>query len=143
MLFKKQNRNRVVRMIVFHHVGAVNVLYCFSYIDQIVHTFGSEYSLARRGDARFFVGTCGGEQRPESPPVGWAEWGSAVLTHGAGLPVQLVRRYTHVGGWRLGQWVSVVAEEWQCRARMRRTQSHLTGLKHKINESIIFVKSKR
>lgn len=84
--------------------------------------------------------TCGGEQRAETPPVGWGEWwGGAsssttpVLTHRARLSVQLVWGDAHVGRGRLRQGVSVVTEEREgCSGpRVCRSQAHLTGLQEK------------
>lgn len=88
-------------------------------------------TLRRHLTEAVILDTCGSEQRAESPPVGGAERGAPVLTHGTRLSVQLVGGDAHVGRGRLRQGVAVVAEERQRRARVGRSQSHLTGLKQK------------
>lgn len=79
-------------------------------------------------------GTCGGEQGPQSSPLGWTKRPvglrgrlASILTHGgAALSIQLVWRYSHMGGRWLRQGVSVVAKvRWQVTAG---SQSHFSGL---------------
>lgn len=94
----------------------------------------NEKSQGLRSDGR--GGTCGGEQRAETSPLGGAErpvglrWGlPPVLTHrgGAALSVQLVWGDAHVCWRRLRQGVSVVAEV--RRQVAAGAQSHFSRLK--------------